>query len=53
MKSIHLKAKKGIKVVVILLSVLVVLAVLLFLLLWINSPGSIEPLVDTDGKDTL
>lgn len=53
MKSIHLKAKNGkkvMRVVVILLSVLAVLAVLLFLLLWINSPGRIEPLVDTDGK---
>lgn len=56
MKSLHLKVKK---VVVILLGVLVVIIILLFplfllfllfRLLWINSSGRIESLADTNGK---
>lgn len=50
MKSLHLKVKKVMKVVVLLLGVLVALAVLLFLLLWFNSPGRVAPLVDANGK---
>ncbi|MBS6764898.1 MAG: alpha/beta hydrolase [Clostridium sp.] len=46
----NLKGKKVLRVTVILLGTLVAFIVLLFILLWLNSPGRIEPQAHTNGK---